>query len=116
MNDIVISLGDDAEIILNEPDESPQGLQALAIFSLLEKELANRGPGGSAARSGSLLISLGRQVYHYHYQLRMKRILSALALYSEAIEYIESHLESYDQRLAAAAIRVLRETYLRKLS
>jgi hypothetical protein len=110
-----IYLGDDIEIYIDEPVE----ITAIDRPYLVTSVLAENTFDGSSLLpnlyAGSVPLTIGHRVYWFYYQLRVKRVLDALDVYSAAVKHIEQNGHLYDARLAYKAIEVLRQAFYRRL-
>ncbi|MFB2972613.1 hypothetical protein ACE1CD_26945 [Aerosakkonema sp. BLCC-F183] len=108
---INIKLGNDAELIIDEPKSASSGDRAIIITSAIAQAFSDSTSLSPSTQTGFLPITIGSTVFRIYYELRVKRILNALTAYSEAIRHIQQNPHLYDQRLARKAIEVLRECY-----
>lgn len=115
MGQTVIDLGDQAELVIDEPNSQCSQHRATVITIALLNEFGGATNLGPAQRSGSVSLTIGYSLYRIYYQLRVKRVLSALTAYSEAIRHIQENIYLYDYRLARKAIEVLRECHRKEL-
>jgi hypothetical protein len=106
-----IKLGNDAELIIDEPNSASSSERAIIITSAIVQAFSNSTSLSASIRNGFLPIKIGTTVFRIYYELRVKRIITALTAYSEAISHIEQNPHLYDQRLARKAIEVLRQCY-----
>lgn len=115
MGQTVIRLGDNADLILEEPGAVSSADRALIVTEVIIQEFSLGYTRSPSVHSGSLPIRIGSTIYRIYYQLKVNRIMNALTAYSEAIRHIENNPYLYDRRLARKAIQVLRECYLNEL-
>lgn len=111
----IIKLGDKADLIIEEPSSLPSANRALVVASAVLEGFKGSNVLRASSHSGSLPITIGYSVFKVYYRLRVKRVLSALEAYSEAIRHIENNFHLYDARLARKAIEVLKECHRREL-
>lgn len=115
MVDKVLSLGNGAELILSEPDGLYSNHRSLVVAEVLLDVFSNQGSSLSKSKSGSVMLDLGYGVYRAYYQIKIKRVLTALDAYTGAIRHIEGNPHLYDARLATKAIAVLNQAYKNEL-
>ncbi|MCL1468016.1 hypothetical protein [Argonema galeatum] len=111
MATITIKLGNEADLIIDEPNSASSGDRAIIVTSAIAQAFSDSTSLSPSTRTGFLPITIGSKVFRIYYELRVKRIMNALTAYSEAISHIEQNPHLYDQRLARKAIEVLRECY-----
>lgn len=111
MSTRTINLGDDAELIIDEPSSLSSNERPLLVTSAIVQALSGSTSLSPSTKSGYLPITIGSTVYQIYYQLRVKRVMNALSAYSEVISHIKQNPHLYDRRLALKAIEVLRECY-----
>lgn len=104
-----INLGNDAELIIEEPSSLSSSERPLLLTSVIVQALSGSTSLNQSTQSGYLPITIGSTVYQIYYQLRVKRVMNALSAYSEAISHIQQNSHLYDRRLAHKAVEVLRE-------
>lgn len=109
MSTRTINLGDDAELIIDEPSSLSSNERPLLVTSAIVQALSGSTSLSPSTQSGYLPITIASTVYQIYYQLRVKRVMNALSAYSEAISHIQQHPHLYDRRLALKAVEVLRE-------
>lgn len=109
MSTRTINLGNDAELIIEEPSSLSSSERPLLLTSAIMQALSGSTSLSPSTQSGYLPITIGSTVYQIYYQLRVKRVMNALSAYSEAISHIQQNPHLYDRRLASKAVEVLRE-------
>jgi hypothetical protein len=109
MSTRTINLGNDAELIIEEPSSLSSSERPLLLTSAIVQALSGSTSLSPSTHSGYLPISIGSTVYQIYYQLRVKRVMNALSAYSEAISHIQQNPHLYEHRLAHKAVEVLRE-------
>jgi hypothetical protein len=107
----VIDLGADVELVIEEPDGLSSADRALAVTSACVREFGDGGLVFPCQRSGSFPVTIAGRIYSIYYQVRVKRVINALTVYSETIKHIQNNPHLYDSRLATKAIDVLRECF-----
>lgn len=107
----VIQLGQDAELIIDEPNYASSADRTAIVTSAILQEFSGLGYVNPAIQYGSLWLRIGAKFCRIEYELHVKRVLNALTAYSEAIDHIQSNPNLYDQRLAKKAVTVLRRCY-----
>lgn len=115
MRQRIIKLGNDVDLIIDEPASVSSTERTLVVASAIVQEFSGKGTLAPTNKEGNLPIRIGSTVYQVYYQLRVKRVLNALAVYSEAIRHIEENPNLYNPRLACKAIKVLREYHQAEL-
>lgn len=111
----IIKLGNDAELIIDEPSSASSGERAIMLTSAIAQTFSNSTSLSPSTRTGSLPITIGSTVFRVYYEFRVKRVINALTAYSEAIIHIEQNPHLYDLRLANKALEVLRDCYRERL-
>lgn len=106
-----IILGQDAELIIDAPASVSDSSQSLVVAKAICQEFGGVTSLSPSTRTGSLSLRVGSSVYRVYYEFRVKRIMSALTAYSEAIRHIENNRYRYDQGLAEVAIETLRKCH-----
>lgn len=109
MNTRTINLGNDAELIIDEPSSLSSSERPLLLTSTIIQAFLGLTSLSQSTQSGYLPITIGSTVYRIYYQLRVKRVMNALSAYSEVISHIQQNPHLYDSRLASKAVEVLRE-------
>jgi hypothetical protein len=109
MSTRTINLGNDVELIIDEPSSLSSSERPLLLTSAIVQALSGSTSLSPSIHSGYLPISIGSTVYRIYYQLRVKRAMNALSAYSEAIIYIQQNPHLYDRRLTLKAVEVLQE-------
>ena len=109
MSTRTINLGNDADLIIDEPSSLSSSERPLLVTSAIVQALSGSTSLSPSTQSGYLPITIGSTVYQIYYQLRVKRVMNALSAYSEAIIHIQQNPHLYDWRLAHKAVEVLRE-------
>lgn len=107
-----ISLGNNVELIIDEPNAISANERALvvtsAILNLVSQSNSSLYP---STISGYLPIEIGRQIYQVYYQFKVRRIINTLNIYNDAIVHIQNNRHLYHPHLANQAIETLRECY-----
>jgi len=115
MGQTVIRLGDQAELILDEPAAVSSTERALIVSEIVAREFSGTASRKPAIYTGSLPVRIGARIFRIYYQFKVKQVMNALTAYSEAIRHIENNPHLYDRRLARTAINVLRQCYRTEL-
>src|SRR5260221_13447890 len=115
MSEVVVSISDGIELIIDESENLSTAERSMVLTSALIEQIGEGRTVIPSLFQGSLVLDVGYRVYRVYYQLRIKRVMDALSIYSDAISHIESNPHLYDQRLAKKAIETLRECFYRKL-
>ncbi len=116
METITIKLGQNVELIIDEPSTVSCNERPLLLTSAIVHTLSDVTNLNPSLKAGFFPLTIGSTVYRIYYQLRVKRLTNALALYSDVISHIQDNPHLYDQRLASKAIQVLRECYINYLT
>lgn len=111
MDTITIKLGENVELIFDEPSTISSKERPLLLTSVIVHTLSDVTSLNPSIKTGIFPLTIGSTVYRIYYQLKVKQLTNALILYSEVISHIQENPHLYDQRLASKAIQVLRECY-----
>jgi hypothetical protein len=109
MGRVTISLGNSAELIIDEPSSASPSDRALVLTHAVARSFSKHPRRQFETIGGSLPLRIGHRLVEVYYQLKVKKALDALTAYSEAIKHIEDNMLGYDDRLARKAIEVLRQ-------
>ncbi|NET45491.1 hypothetical protein [Okeania sp. SIO2B3] len=104
-----IDLGNGAELTIDEPNSLSSSERPLLVTSAIVQAISDSASLTPSTRSGFLPITIGYEVFRIYYQFRVRRVMNALTVYSEAINHIQKNPHLYDRRLATKAIQVLHE-------
>lgn len=116
MTQAKISLSEDIELIIDEPDSVSSYERPLIVTSAIVQEFSSSLSINPSIRTGYLPITIGSRIYSIYYELRTRRVINALTAYSHAILHIRQNPHLYDRRLASKAIEVLIECYKENLN
>src|SRR5258706_13574709 len=94
-----IYLGNDIEIFIDEPVEVSAIERPYFVTSILADHAFDGSTLLPSVYTGSIPLRIGYQVYRFYYEMRVKRVVDALDVYSEAIKHIEYNSGLYDARL-----------------
>ena len=107
----VVRLGENCELIIDEPPEISSNVRSFVIVSILAEILSSSNAPFSTSETGNIILPLGLRIYQIYYEFKVQRIISNLELYNGAISHIAQNPDLYDQRLAKKAIDVLQKTF-----
>jgi hypothetical protein len=109
-------IDEDIEIIIDSPVSLSPNDSLPILISVAIENFGQNHIKQPVNKYGFFSMKIGGIVYQIMYQVKVKRVLSALEAYSSAISFVRNNAHLYDPYLLRVAIEELQRRFNRRLS